>query len=635
LRGTAAGLEKAFKVKLSRFRFKGLLYRANTTPVRVPRNLAGIIAAVQGFDTFPIPAAAKGGQVSKVGADGGFSLSTHTVPGSQPVLLGVRQAGTPPPTKVIRVSVLVRRPQGATAHRFATREAFLLPAERHYLTRQQFVSENRAAPQDVARIEGFARQHNLRIVRVKPAQRIVVLQGTVSNLERAFGLTLGRFQFKGRVYRSNTAPIHVPPQLAKIVKGVFGFDTTPIAQPRFHSLAGSSYTPPRVAQVYRFPATVKGRGQAIGLIELGGGYRTIDLSAYFNRLGISPAPRVISVGVDGATNAPTGNPNGPDGEVMLDIEVAGAVAPKALIVVYFAPNTSRGFIDAVNAAIHDTQNKPSVISISWGNPEKKWPAQVRNALNQAFLDAASLGISICAASGDNGSSDGLNDGQNHVDFPASSPNVLGCGGTHLEATRHIASVENGWPGSGGGFSNAFPMPSWQANAGISSRRPARSRKARGVPDVCGNADPATGYRVRVDGQNTIIGGTSAVAPLWAALIALINQRLGKSVGFLNPLLYGRLGSSVVRDITNGSNGAFHCHPGWDAVTGVGSPSGVNLLNALGGGSVPGPGGPGPGTGRPVVMLKPGQQLEIDGLSGGGPSPGRPGPGRPVGAQGHP
>ena len=560
-----------------------------------------------------------------------FSLSTHLVPGSEPVPhLGARRVGSPPAAKRIRVSVLVRRPRGASAPQFTTRDAFLLPAERHYLTRQQFAAENSARPGDLAKVEAFAGRHGLRVVEVNKAQRKVVLEGSVSALERAFGVTLGRFKLHGRIYRANMTAVHVPPQLAKIVKGVFGFDTTPIARPLFHSLAGSSYSPLDVARLYNFPAGLNGSGQTIALMELGGGYRVGDLTAYFNRLGISPAPQVTAVAVDGVGNQPTGKPNGPDGEVVLDIEVAGAVAPGSHIVVYFAPNTTRGFIDAVNAAIHDATRSPSVISISWGNPEEKWPASARNALNQAFQDAASLGITICVASGDNGSSDGVNDGRNHVDFPASSPHALACGGTHLESSGNAISLENAWPGSGGGFSSAFRMPSWQVNAGVSSGAGA-GPQGRGVPDACGDADPATGYRIRVDGQNTVVGGTSAVAPLWAGLIARVNQSLGQNVGLLNPLLYGRLGSSVVHDITAGSNGAYHCQAGWDAVTGLGSPNGANLLAALGGGSGPGPVKPGPGGRTTVVRLQPGQEVELTyqpGGGGSGPGPGRPGPGRP-------
>jgi kumamolisin len=269
---------------------------------------------------------------------------------------------------------------------------------------------------------------------------------------------------------------------------------------------------------------------------------------------------------------------------MLDIEVAGAVAPKATIAVYFAPNTDAGFLDAITKAIHDRQFNPSVISISWGGPETNWTGQAMNAFDQAFQDAAALGITVCVAAGDNGSSDGVPGGNPVVDFPASSPNVLACGGTRLVGSGSTITRETVWndgPSSatGGGVSAHFDIPPYQAAAGV----PAPGGVAgRGVPDVAGDADPSTGYRVRVDGLDTTIGGTSAVAPLWAGLIAVYNQRLrNRTIGFLNAMLYAPLSASAFHDIVDGNNGAFAAGRGWDACTGLGSPDGDALRAALG------------------------------------------------------
>jgi len=236
-------------------------------------------------------------------------------------------------------------------------------------------------------------------------------------------------------------------------------------------------------------------------------------------------------------------------------------------------------------AIHDTTNKPSVISISWGGPESTWTAQSMTAFDSAAQDAAALGVTICAASGDNGSSDGVNDNANHVDFPASSPHILACGGTSLQSASGAIKSETVWNdgaqggAGGGGFSSQFPLPAWQASANIKPP----SGGGRGVPDVSGDADPQTGYNILVDGQSMVIGGTSAVAPLWSGLIALLNEKLGKPLGFLQPTLYGLPQTAgALHDITVGSNGAFSAAPGWDAATGLGSPSGENLLQALSG-----------------------------------------------------
>jgi kumamolisin len=326
----------------------------------------------------------------------------------------------------------------------------------------------------------------------------------------------------------------------------------------------------------------------VGLIELGGGYNDSDLTTYFQQLGIAK-PQVISVSVDGGTNSP-GDPNGADGEVALDIEVVGGVAPGAKIAVYFAPNTDRGFLDAITQAIHDTTNNPSVISISWGSPEANWTSQATTTMDQAFQTAAALGVTVTVAAGDNGSSDGVNDNKAHVDFPASSPNVLGCGGTRLDSSGGQVADEvvwnesaNGDGATGGGISDVFPLPIWQASAQVPPSVNDQ-HTGRGVPDVSGDADPLTGYQVYFDGQSVPIGGTSAVAPLWAGLIALLNQKRGKAVGFLNPYLYQHYTqlsqSKALRDVTSGNNGSYSAGPGWDACTGLGSPDGALLLQAL-------------------------------------------------------
>jgi kumamolisin len=253
--------------------------------------------------------------------------------------------------------------------------------------------------------------------------------------------------------------------------------------------------------------------------------------------------------------------------------------------VYFTANSDAGFIDAVNRAIHDDTNKPSVISISWGGPETNWTSQSQNAFNEVLQSAAALGVTVCAASGDSGSSDGAADGQNHVDFPASSPYVLACGGTQLRASKSGISSEVVWNdgdqggATGGGVSAVFALPVWQK--GLSVTRASGGKSAltkRGVPDVAGDASPITGYDVIIGGTQTVVGGTSAVAPLWAGLIARINAAAGKPAGFLNPKLYGA--KTAGHDITKGNNGSFEASSGWDACTGLGSPDGEKVAAAL-------------------------------------------------------
>jgi len=493
----------------------------------------------------------------------------------------------------LEVTVVVRRRAGAgdvDSEALGQRAA----TEREHLARSEFAAALGADPKDLEAVEEFGRSHGLTVVESSRERRSVVLAGGAAEVCSAFGVELSRYRHPDGDFRGRTGPVHLPAELADVVEGVFGLDDRPQAQPRFRiaedASPSASFTPLEVAALYDFPTEQTGEGQCIGIIELGGGYDQADLRTFFSGLGLA-VPSVTAVSVDGGRNAPTGDPNGPDAEVLLDIEVAGAIAPRARIAVYFAPNTDRGFIDAVTTAIHDSRHAPSVISISWGGPEQSWTPQARTALDQAFADAAALGVTVCAASGDNGAADGMSDGRAHVDFPSSSPHVLACGGTHLSGSGTKVTSETAWNdgrggATGGGVSDVFGLPSWQRSAGVPKSANPGHRVGRGVPDVAGDADPASGYRVEVDRKQATIGGTSAVAPLWAGLIALLNQRLGKPVGYLNPLLYSRLaGTRAFRDITHGDNrvaGApgYSAKSGWDACTGLGTPNGKALLSAL-------------------------------------------------------
>lgn len=519
----------------------------------------------------------------------------HTLPGSErePVaeakLLGPADAAE-------RVEITVRlRPKSALDRsQSGGVEEDRAPGTRTYLTRDEYATAYGADPADIQKVEQFAHAHGLVVVSSDAARRSVVLSGDVKSLNAAFGVSLQRFEHDGGTYRGRTGPIRVPSDLAAAVQGVFGLDDRPQADPHFQryvpalgrgARTAASFTPLALAGLYKFPKGLDGTGQCIGIIELGGGFRPKDLTAYFASLRL-PVPNVKAILVDHAHNRPT-NASSADAEVMLDIEVTAALAPKASIAVYFAPNTNQGFLDAITTAVHDNVNKPSVISISWGSAEANWSAQSMTQFDQAFQAAAAMGVTVCCAAGDNGSADGLTDGRVHVDFPASSPYALSCGGTKLIASGRTISSEVVWnegptSATGGGVSGFFPLPGYQTNANVPSIS-GSSQTGRGVPDVAADADPATGYQVLVDGQSFVIGGTSAAAPLWAGLIALMNQKLSHPVGFLNPLLYGSLANSgVVNDITSGNNGSYSATPGWDPCTGWGSPNGATLLQALGG-----------------------------------------------------
>jgi kumamolisin len=484
-------------------------------------------------------------------------------------LAGARAVGKSDPTERLEVTVLVRR-QNAAA--FKEKVAGLASGARPSgrMTHAQLADQFGASPGDMAAVVNFAKQHDLAVVQQDPSRRAVVLSGTVAQFNQAFGVELQQFEYAGGSYRGRTGPIMLPKELDGIVDAVLGLDNRPAARPHFrrqhhdsglraNAAPAGSFTPTALASLYDFPAG-DGKGQCIAIIELGGGYRAADLKTYFKEIKTS-SPHVAAVSVDHA--------------------------PAANIVVYFAPNTDAGFLDAISTAIHDAKNKPSVISISWGGPESSWTQQAMTAFDQAFQAAALAGITVCVASGDNGSSDG-GTGLN-VDFPASSPHVLACGGTSLRAANGSIQSETVWNNgagggaTGGGVSAFFPTPVWQNGLQVTNGQGQKSAlKNRGVPDVCGDADPQTGYVVRVDGSDTVIGGTSAVAPLWAGLIARINGAKGSPVGFINPQLYQS--TSCLHDIVQGNNGDYSAAKGWDACTGLGSPDGKKIAGVLNGAS---------------------------------------------------
>jgi kumamolisin len=517
-------------------------------------------------------------------------MAKITLKGSERTALpGATMLSPADPAERLEVSVIVRR---GARRALQARVAKLAAGNRSVdiLSREEFARQHGADPADLAAVRKFAAAHGLNVVAEHAGRRTVVLSGTVEQFNGAFSVQLRQFAHPAGTYRGRTGAIRLPAELDGVIEAVLGLDNRPQAKPHFRlrpprreQMDGAppsiSFTPLQVASLYGFPSGT-GKGQCVAIIELGGGFRTADLQTYFMDLQVG-TPKVSAVSVDHGSNAPTGEMNGPDGEVMLDIEVVGSIAPAADIVVYFSPNTDAGFLDAVTTAIHDAANKPSVISISWGGPESAWTAQAMTAMDDAFQAAATMGVTVCVASGDGGSSDGVGDDADHVDFPASSPYALGCGGTSLRASGSAIASEVVWNdgaqggASGGGISSFFPAPAWQKGAkAIHSDGSITALTKRGVPDVAGDADPDTGYNVRIDGTDTVIGGTSAVAPLWAGLIARINQTTGTAAGYLNPMLYGR--PQALRDIISGSNGDFEAAQGWDACTGLGSPNGPAL-----------------------------------------------------------
>lgn len=458
----------------------------------------------------------------------------------------------------------------------------------HALPRDVGAERATSYADDLAKIAAFANKTGLSIVKEEPARRLVKLSGPIDKIEAAFRTKLHYYNDGKHAFRARSGSLSAPADVVDSIEAVLGLDTRPIAKPRmqhhFDPHATAGHLPNEVAKLYDFPPTPKhGGGQCIALIELGGGFRDSDNQKAFKAMHLKK-PKVTAISVSGGSNQPGKDPDS-DGEVGLDIQVAGGAAPGAAIAVYFAPNTVQGFVDAITRAVHDQQNRPSVISISWGSAESQWTGQGRAAMTSALKDAAQMGVTVLAAAGDDLATDGVSDGRAHTDFPASSPYVIGCGGTVIAvAAGHIASEEvwnHGGNGTGGGISDVFALPAYQSKAGV-PKSVNDGKVRRGVPDLAGDADPQSGYRVVVGGVGGTIGGTSGVAPLLAGLFALINEACGRRVGFVHPILYGN--PAACRSITKGDNKVgnlgYAAGPGWNACTGLGVPDGEALLTVF-------------------------------------------------------
>ncbi|MFZ2108979.1 MAG: S53 family serine peptidase [Roseiarcus sp.] len=535
------------------------------------------------------------------------------LPGSTRTLMpNSRPAGPIDSSEIASVTVRVRSVGNPDSLAKTAYDLAKTPvAERKYLSHDELEKQHGASQEDLDKIEHFAQQHDLTVVYRSAPERCVVLKGKLGDLLSAFHADVQIYHHSTGTYRGRRGEITMPSELTGIVTGVFGFDNRPKRREPTrmktraqdgpggdNGLAATDF-----ATRYNFPVNqngiaLDGAGQTIAIIELGGGYRNSDLQIFFREIGVA-TPKVSSISVDHVGNDPT-TADSADGEVMLDIEVAGAVAPKAKIAVYFAPNNGdQGFINAISAAVHDKERKPGVISISWASPEISTDSQGLAAYHELFAAAGALGITVCVASGDHGSAgEAANDwdGKIHVLHPACDDLVLGCGGTQIENGRDVVWNDGtpfdvnvpgggGWA-TGGGISTAFAVPSYQTGANLPNSLDT-GQPGRGVPDI---AMSATNYFTRVDSSEGASGGTSAVAPLMAALVTRLNQAMKQNVGFLNPFLYANVARGLFHDVTQGANAikdkvaGYDAGPGWDACTGLGTPDGSAILAALQGGA---------------------------------------------------
>jgi kumamolisin len=464
-----------------------------------------------------------------------------------------------------------------------------------FLNREDYEGLYGADPSDVEKVRRFAREFNLLEIGTCAGKRSIRLTGAIPEMNRAFGTTLKLYRYPLGKYLGREGSLSVPSELHDIIQGVFGLDDRPQAQPNivwrnrendpdFHAASLGE-----IETRYAFPDSLNGLGEFVGILEFGGGITPEALKTYFAQLGVTPPE--ISFEIVGGTNKPNQDQKA-DTEVALDIELAGSLAPGAAFVMYFSRNDEKGWIDVLCQAIHNSNL--TVLSISWGATESEWGRDTIKALNDLLEDARIFGITVCVASGDDGCATD-DSGRARVEFPASSPVVLACGGTAFDSGTEIVWNEGSGLVSGGGISDRVPRPKWQPARKAALDQPTLPARinplydGRLVPDVAALAESC--YSVYVNGRYLLgVGGTSAVPPIWAALIARLNQGLRQRnlprLGFFNQLLYSTPSVQLtLNDITDGGNGTngvagYRASKSWDYCTGWGSPNGTKLLREL-------------------------------------------------------
>jgi kumamolisin len=467
---------------------------------------------------------------------------------------------------------------------------------RPYLTREEYAALYGAAPADVETVRKFAAGFGLVETGSCAAERSLKFKGSRQDASRAFGTTLETYRYPYGKYRGRVGELHLPSSLAGVVEAVFGLDNRRqanalVVEESRNAPAQAKLGLERIRDLYCFPQDLSGNGECIAVLEFGGSLSPNDLQTFFRQSGIT-MPKISFEIVDSTYQIV--EDSRADAELALDVEMAGSLAPGARIAVYFATNDEKGWVDALCAAIHDDSNQPTVLTVSWGAIEQWWEDDKRNTITELLEDAARFGMTVCAASGDDGSCIDAN-ACARVTFPASSPLVLACGGTSLMPDgQEVVWNEGVQDASGGGISDCLRRPDWQTLQNASVQLPAPRRAdpsfdGRGLPDVSGLA--SNSYSIYVHGCYVNgVGGTSAVAPLWAALVANLNEGLKRHglsrMGCFNPLLYRNPAlQKTFNDIVNGNNGqngvgGYKARTGWDPCTGWGSPNGSRLLDEL-------------------------------------------------------
>ena len=554
------------------------------------------------------------------------------------------------PDEVIYASIMVRRSNHGTItlKEYADGVISGLYSTMSHAEFKDAFGSDRAELDAVA---AFAQSYGIQVEDVHRSSGTVRLIGPISAFNSAFDITLNTVTTEDRTYITYSGEVSIPEELYDMIDHVMGLDTFAEMKhnavidaigdnARVSDVPSYSYlTPMQVANAYSMPSST-GSGVCVGIVELGGGYTQTDLTQTFTTggntapnngtpypgYGFSKAPTVSNYSYQGAVNSPA-DQSGASIEVMLDIAVVGGIVPSASIVMYWAPNTDSGFSGVFNAAINDTVNRPSVLSLSWGGPDWLYSDATVAAFEAAFQSAVVLGVTITAATGDYGSESYTGDETLTVQYPSTSPYVLACGGTSLilnnNGTIYSEITWNqGDAGTAGGVSGVGPsavppgytkkhiaVPSWQSgcNSQLWQVTPGAvsALTGRGIPDVSANAFGGSGYQFWYSvpsgggGVGSFLvsaGGTSAAAPLWAGLIARFNQLTGRRQGFVNAWVYanrnafyyiGDLGNNACTALDPPGYRGYYApsNQTWNACTGVGTPNATAIFRLINLGSI--------------------------------------------------
>jgi hypothetical protein len=437
---------------------------------------------------------------------------------------------------------------------------------------------------DHEQVVAWLQSQGLEVTRTDANHLGIFGRGSVDAVAKAFQATFARVTAAaGGEYTSAITAPSLPADLAAKVLAVHGL------QPhiRRHPLSArpaartpgngpivnvTGYTPAQIATAYgasTLPSSVTGAGQTIAIYALAFPAST-DLTGFWSAVA-SPAVigNVTDISIAGGPGSSPSNDTLE--EVTLDVEWASALAPGAAIRVYGANESDPAENDEILQQVYDDlPNNPNmhILSISIGGNELDVPKDYLELEGQYMANLASSGVTVLVASGDTGATA---NGVVQTSYPTSDPDVTGVGGTTLTLTptTNTINTETAWNGSGGGISVVFARPSWQVGTGIGTGQATGTMRL--TPDVAAAADPNYGALYYYQGGEASVGGTSWATPTWAGFVALLNQSKGTTLGFLNPKLYPLMGT-VTHDITTGSNGAYSCTPGYDLVTGIGSPN---------------------------------------------------------------